>query len=235
MSSAVPGPKVAPTNYQGNSKVAQENAAAVAEAVEVERVPAKKIEGVEVVKAKPTLGSRFATTFGGDNLKTVGKSVFMEVLLPGARDMAFDMVKEFAHKALYGDTGRRTSIGQQVVNGAASRIRTTNYSTMSQSPLVGSQSVGITTLGAQEKARFDFSNLVFPDKAMAMEVIERMNDAITEFNIVTVADFYDFIGQTGNGFTDQKHGWNSQAFQGAELRSVRGGFVLNLPTPREIG
>jgi hypothetical protein len=71
---------------------------------------------------------------------------------------------------------------------------------------------------------------------MALEVVERLGDAINEFGIVTVADFYDFIGQTGNGFTDQKHGWNSQAFQGAEVKRARGGgYYLDLPTPREIG
>lgn len=232
MSTAVPAPK-APTNY-GNSNAAKANAEAVAEAEKTERKPAKKIEGIKVVETKPTLGSRFAKVFAGENLKTIGKSVFMEILLPGARDIAFDMVKEGAHKALYGNSSTR-SIGQTVVNNAANRIRTTNYSTMSASPIVGTQQIGMP-LSSQDKAKFDFSRLVFQEQSMALEVLERLNDAITEFNIVTVADFYDFIGQTGNGFTDQKHGWNAQAFQGAEVRRAHGGgYVLNLPQPREIG
>jgi len=235
MSSAVPAPKV--TNYQGNSKVAQENAAAEAEA-KTERVPAKKIEGVSVVKAKKPLGSRIKDSFGGQDAKSVGNFVVMEVLLPGARDILFDIVKESAHRFLYGDGARRNTNSGTSIGGGGSRIRTTNYSTMSASPLVGSRAVNNapSTLNQQQKALFDFSNLIFPEQDMALEVIERLGDAIDQFGIVTVADFYDFIGQTGNGFTDQKHGWNSQAFMGAEVRRARGGgYYLNLPAPREIG
>jgi hypothetical protein len=230
-SNAVPAPKV--TNYQGNSKVAQENAAAEAEA-ETERVPAKKIEGVEVVKAKKPLGRRIRESFGGDDLKTVGKMLLVTVILPSAKDLLMDVVKEGGHRMIYGESSGRVGSSPSIV-GSGSRIRTTNYSTMSQSPLVVPKQQGITTLNSHERAMFDFSSLVFPEQNMALEVLERLNDAITEFGIVTVADFYDFIGQTGNGFTDQKHGWNVQAFQGAEVRRVRGGFILNLPTPREIG
>jgi hypothetical protein len=236
MSSAAPAPKV--TNYQGNSKVAQENAAAIAEGEKAERTPVKKIEGVSVVKAKKPLGSRIKDSFGGQDAKSVGNFVVMEVLLPGARDILFDIVKESAHRFLYGDGARRGNTNSSSIVGSGSRIRTTNYSTMSASPIVGSRASNNapSTLSQRDRSLFDFSNLIFPEQDMALEVIERLGDAIEEFGIVTVADFYDFIGQTGNGFTDQKHGWNAQAFQGAEVKRARGGgYFLNLPTPREIG
>jgi hypothetical protein len=235
MSSAVPAPKV--TNYQGNSKVAQENAAAI-EADQSERVPAKKIEGVSVIKAKKPLGSRIKDSFGGQDAKSVGGFIVKEVLLPGARDILFDIVKESAQRFLYGDGARRGNTNASSMVGNGSRIRTTNYSTMSASPIVGSRATNSapSAISQRDRSLFDFSNLIFPEQDMALEVVERLGDAIDEFGIVTVADFYDFIGQTGNGFTDQKHGWNSQAFQGAEVKRARGGgYFLNLPTPREIG
>lgn len=139
---------------------------------------------------------------------------------------------------LYGDSVARrplgTTIGQQIVGSTASRIRTTSYNTMSSSPVIQQQQQ--TLLTPQQKARFDFSTLVFADQAMALEVLTKLDDAINEFGVVTVADFYDAINEQGNGFTDQTHGWNRQAFQGAEVQRARGGgFVLALPTPREIG
>lgn len=234
MSTAIPTP---PVNYSGNSNAAKANAEAAQEPKE-ERKKMPKIEGIEVAKVKPSLGSRFAATFGGQNLKTVGKTVALEILLPGARDIVFDIVKESASRMLYGDSVRRTSagtIGQQIVGSTASRIRTTNYSTMSASPVITQQQQG-ALLTPQQKAKFDFSTLVFADQAMALEVLTKLDDAINEFGIVTVADFYDAINEQGNGFTDQTHGWNRQAFTGAEVQRARGGgFVLNLPTPREIG
>lgn len=232
MSTAIPTP---PVNYSGNSNAAKAAAEAVAAEPKEARKSMPKIEGIEVKKVKPSLGSRFAATFGGQNLKTVGKTVALEILLPGARDIVFDIVKESAHRMLYGDAVRRpTTLGQQIVGSTASRIRTTNYSTMSASPVISQQQQSLLT--PQQKARFDFSTLVFADQAMAVEVLTKLDDAINEFGVVTVADFYDAINEQGNGFTDQTHGWNRQAFQGAEVQRARGGgFILALPTPREIG
>jgi hypothetical protein len=230
MSSAVPAPKV--TNYQGNSKVAQENAAVSVS--EPERVPAKKIEGVTVVKTKKPLGSRIKESFGGQDLRTVGKVLAVTVLLPSAKDLMMKLIEEGGHRIIYGDSSRGVSSSSQTIVGSGSRIRTTNYSAMTASPVVGSRNNG-PAISQSQNPGFDFSQFVFPEQDMALEVLEKLTDAIEEFNIVSVADFYDFIGQTGNGFTDQKYGWNIQAFAGAEVKRARGGgFFLNLPTPRAI-
>jgi hypothetical protein len=61
-----------------------------------------------------------------------------------------------------------------------------------------------------------------------------MDTAIDEFGYVTVADLFDAIGETGNGFTDQKRGWDAQTFEQADVKSVRGGYILDLPAPRQI-
>lgn len=220
MSSAVPTPPPTPrTAYQGNSKAAAANAAPDAGA-NPETPKLKKIDGV--VKVKKPLGKRIAENFGGENLKVVGKGVLMEVLLPGARDILFDIIKEGAHRSLYGDAPRRSSSGS-VLGG--SRIRPTSYGAASRG------AARETGLGSSAKRRFDFSELVIEDAAKADEIIMEMETAIEEFGLVTVADFFEAIGETGNGFTDRKFGWDVKAFAGAEPKRVRGGWILDIPEP----
>ena len=231
MSSAVPGPKI---NYAGNSNLDKQIAAEEASKAEP-RV--KKIEGVKVLQSKPTLGAKFRKNFGGANLKAVGMAVLIEVIVPNAKDLLFDVISEGSQRTIYGESGRRRggSIGSSIASTiVGSRTRGTNYSNIStQSRIVGSASTN-TSLSARERQMFDVTHLAFPDKFQATEVIERMSDAISEFGMVTAADFYDLIGEDGNGFTDQKFGWDTRAFAGTKVIKVRDGWAIDLMPPLEV-
>jgi hypothetical protein len=235
MSSEVPAVKV--INYQGNSKIDREVAA---EEVDGVKEPSKlqKIEGISVVKAKPSFGKRLKASFGGDDAKTVGMFLLTGVMLPKLRDLAFDLIQEGAHRSLYGDGRRGAASTTSSMVGSGTRIRQTNYGApSSRSGIVGSVAQAASaapSFSQRERSNFDFSNLVFPDITQAEEVLERLAAAIDEFNVVPVADFYDAIGVTGTGFTDQKFGWDRRNFEGASVKRVREGWVLDLPIPREI-
>ena len=148
------------------------------------------------------------------------------------RDLLMALISEGGHRAIYGEgnRGRSTPISSALVG--TSRIRQTSYNTMSQSPLVGSRSAGDTAIAQQpDRASFDFTRYPIATRELAMEVIARMGDPIEEFGRVSVADLYDLLGVTGNGFTDQKHGWGMAAYNQFDIRKVRAGWVLILPAP----
>lgn len=230
MSSAVPTPPPTPkTAYQGNSKVAAAKAADVEEP-KAETPKVKKIEGVTVVKVKKPLGQRIAQNFGGQDLKTVGKTLALTVLLPGAKDIMMSLLEEGGRRLIYGETARRSS-GSSIIGGGT-RIRQTSYGAASRS--ISDNTVRESSLGSRELRQFDFSNLVIEDAAKADEIIMEMETAIEEFGVVTVADFFEAIGETGNGFTDRKFGWDAKAFAGAEPKRVRGGWILDIPEPLGI-
>lgn len=218
-----PTPKV---NYSGTKKAAEN----LPEKVEARL---KKIEGLGVVQTKPGIGKRIKDSFGGQDLKSVGLYLVLEVMVPASRDLLFDLIKEGGHRAIYGDSSRRSAPGTASILGG-NRLRTTSYSSMSSAPLSGNRRPGDTSLNPLNRPQFDFSNYVVPDRESAQEVLERMADAIEEFGVVTVADFYDLIGVSGNGFTDQKMGWDAKSFSGADAKKVREGFILELPNPRGI-
>ncbi len=231
MSSAVPTPPPTPkTAYQGNSKVAAAKATESEEPKD-ETPKVKKIEGVTVVKVKKPLGQRIAENFGGQDLKTVGKTLALTVLLPGAKDIMMSLLEEGGRRLIYGDSARRSS-GNGLIGGGGTRIRQTSYGSASRN--ISSNSVRESTLGARELRQFDFSNLVIEDAAKADEIIMEMETAIEEFGVVTVADFFEAIGESGNGFTDRKFGWDAKAFAGAEPKRVRGGWILDIPEPLGI-
>lgn len=231
MSSAVPGPKI---NYQGNSKLDKEIAA---ETQAKEGPKLKKIEGVSFVEVKPTLGRRIRSSFGGNNLKMVGAAVLAEVIIPTAKDLLSNVIDEGSRRMIYGENGgrRRGGVGSVVAStlvGNASRIRSTNYSSISsQSNAV---QVASQSLSNRERSTFDFSNLAFEDRAQVEAIIEGMYDTIEEYGMITVAGFYDLIGQTGTGFTDQKFAWDARAFAGTKPLKTRDGWVIDLPLPLEV-
>lgn len=231
MTSEVP---VTPTNYGSNSKVSKQ-AKVVEEESKVEKIKIPKIEGMQIVEKKKGLGQRIRESFGGEDAKTVGQFIVLDVLLPGARDILFNIIHEGAHRSLYGASGgrRNSSVGSSVVG---SVVRGTNYGSIStQGRIVGSGVRSAPTGPTQEDIRnFDFSKFAFPQRDQAEEVIERLSDAIDEFGVVTVADVFDFLGKTGNGFTDLKFGWDSAAFAGARVRPVHGAYILDIPRPLEI-
>jgi hypothetical protein len=49
---------------------------------------------------------------------------------------------------------------------------------------------------------------------------------IDTYGIVSVADFYDLVGITGN-YTDNKYGWNN--IHSASIVRVREGYMIKLP------
>lgn len=230
MSSAVPTPPPTPkTAYSGNSKVASN--APVTEPKEDETPKIKKIAGVNVVKVKKPIGTRIAESFGGDDLKTVGKVLFVTVVLPGAKDLLMDIVEVGGRRLIFGDTARSRSSSSSIIGGGT-RIRQTSYGAASRN--VGSSAREVA-IDDRARRTFDFSNLIVSeDAAKADEIIMEMETAIEEFGVVTVADFFNAIGVSGNGFTDRKFGWDAEAFAGAEPKRVRGGWVLDIPEPLGI-
>jgi len=213
-------------NYQGNSKLEKEVADEVRETPKL-----KKIEGIVVTEKKPSLGRRIKENFGGQDLKSVGRSLFEEVIIPSTRDLLMALINEGSSRAIYGEGSRRSSSTIPTTIVGSSRVRSTSYNTMSQSPLVGTRSAGDTSIGQRERNPFDFSGLVFATRTQAMETMEQMGEPVMEFGRVTVADFYDLIGKTGNGFTDQTNGWTAQGYNQFKVVKHRDGWVLDMPSP----
>lgn len=77
----------------------------------------------------------------------------------------------------------------------------------------------------------DFSDIILASRADAEEVLDRLRDLVSQYDVATVNDLYDLVGLTGE-FTDDKWGWTD--LRTASVRVVRGGYLLNLPRTQPI-
>jgi hypothetical protein len=78
------------------------------------------------------------------------------------------------------------------------------------------------------RATHNFQEYVAGSRVEAEAVIDQMFDLLSQFQVVTVADFYDMIGESSH-YTDQKWGWVD--LRGAQVQRVTHGYLIDVPKP----
>lgn len=211
-------------NYPGNSRRASKATDPVANKSE-EKPEEKKIEKVvdgDVVRRKTPLGRRFMQTFVGGDARGVAQYIFMDVLLPAAKDAIADAFSQGIEKMLFGEarsSSRRT--GHRPGSGSY-----TSYNRYSST--VGSRRDEPRTVSRQARANHDFDEIVLATRVEAEEVIGRLFDLVSNYDCASVSDLYELVGISGN-FADAKWGWTD--IRGAKVQRVRNGYLLDLPRP----
>lgn len=180
------------------------------------QVPAekKKVEKVisGTVKTRKKSGiDKVRDVFISDDAQNIKSYVVMDVLVPAIKKAISDIVTDGIAMLLYGDTnrGRRSSSNYVSYDRISSRNgrddRRDNYRT---------------------RSGYDFDDVVLETRGEAEEVLDRMDELIKTYGVVSVADMYDLIGKSCN-YTDNKYGWTN--IRNAEPVRVRDGYLLKLP------
>lgn len=178
----------------------------------------KKVERVttaEPIRRKKGIGHKFKSVFLGGDPKATGHFIIQGVLIPAAKDMLIDAVREGIEKLVRGDSYRRRPSG-----GTSGYV---NYNRMGPP---GSTRDEPRVLSRSARARHDFDEIVLQSRAEAEEVIERMYDIVGKYDTATVSDLYDLVGIRGT-HVDHKWGWTDM--RGAGVVRVRDGYLLQLP------
>lgn len=79
--------------------------------------------------------------------------------------------------------------------------------------------------------RYSNDDVIFETRGDAEDVLDVLVEALGKYHNVTVADFKDAIGVTGD-FIDNEWGWVD--LKGATIKRVRNGYLLILPEPMPI-
>jgi hypothetical protein len=194
----------------------------------------KKIQQVvqsDVVRRKKPLGKKLAETFVGGDAKSVWGYVAFDVLIPAAKDMFADAVSQGVERMIFGEarsysrrTGRRPNDPSYI-----------SYNRMSNSRRVGGppddRHRHEISMSRRARASHDFDEIILGTRAEAEEVIDRLYDIVSKYEMATVADLYDLVGITGN-YTDEKWGWVD--LRGAGVNRIRSGYLLDLPKPEPL-
>lgn len=215
-------------DYQGNSNKAKQSEP-------TEEKPKKVVTKVtvgEVIIPKKSVGKKFREVFGfkaifGEtDTRSVAEYVIVDVMIPAARNLVFDVLSEGLKRKMYGDSASR-----RYIPGSGSRV--TSYTPYNRpverrySPLSNSapsRSIPVVS-------KHEHENFVLSSRQEAELVLERMNDIIDSYEVVSVADLNELVGLP-TSHVDNKWGWT---FLGdVDIRQVREGYLINFPLPEPI-
>lgn len=205
-------------NYPPNAQKAKDD---TKEPKKVDKV----VEG-EVLRRKKPLGKRFAETFVGGDAKSVWHYVLFDVLIPAAKDTAADAVSQGIEKMLFGEARSASRRGGSRPSTAGGYVSYNRYA-----PSTVTRREEPRAVSRRARASHDFDEIIIPTRGEAEEVVDRLFDLVSRYEVATVADLYELVGVTGS-YTDDKWGWTD--IRGAGVSRVRDGYLLNLPRPEPI-
>ncbi len=193
--------------YQGNSHKSKEESSR-------EVMPPKKVERVATGKPRRKNEVRkLADAFITEDVHSVKDYIIQEVLLPAAKKAISEMVSSGIDMLLYGET--------------KSKNRSRNESRVSYTKYYERERERDYERGARTRSRgYDYDDIILDTRREAEEVLDRMQDLIDNYGMVSVADLYDLVGINGS-YTDNKYGWTH--LRSADVQRVRDGYLLKLP------
>lgn len=193
--------------YKPNSHKSKEESA----------LPEKKVEKVISGSAKSKKKNeiqKFADVFISEDVDNVKSYILLDVLVPAIKKAISDIVTNGIDMILYGETGRTKK------NSTASKVSYRGYyEKENDRNRRDRNSSGV-------RSGYSYDDVILDTRGEAEDVLSRMDELISTYGLVSVADLYDLVGITGN-YTDNKYGWTD--IRSAEPIRVRDGYMLKLP------
>lgn len=200
-------------DYKPNSHRFREDQKSLAP-VEKKKVE-KVVKGSVKTKKKGSI-SKLSDVLISEDANNVKSYILLDVLVPTVKKAIVDIVTDAVNMIFLGGTGRsKTTSSSNYIS--YNRLAEPRDRYDSSSPRAGS--------------RFDYENIVFASRVDAEAIIEQMNDIISSYGFVTVADLYD-MADLSHPYTSNDYGWTS--IVSAAVIHVRDGWVIKLPKARPI-
>ena len=180
----------------------------------------KKVEAVITGTAKTRKKGemqKFADVFIAEDANNVKSYILMEVIVPAVKKAISDIVTTGIDMILYGEVGRSKK------NGMVSKVSYRNYYDRKDDDYRYS--------GSRARAGYSQDDVMVDTRGEADEILERMDELLATYGVVSIADLYDLAGLTC-AYTDNKYGWTS--LRNAEVRRVRDKYIIKMPKAMPI-
>ena len=188
--------------------------------VKEEKPERKKIEKVVtgVVKTKKkSSGRKIVEDFISEDMDSVKSHILSDVLVPALKDMFYDAVTS-GLSMLLGGEGRSTGY-----RGASSSRESynkyykqkNNYATRAAD-----------TPARSRNERYSYDDIILDSRAEAEEVLDVLDEYLTDFGMVSLLELYEAVGKPTN-YMDSKYGWFD--LKTASVARTRDGYLLKLP------
>lgn len=192
--------------YRGNSYRERSNQASK-EDKKIEKVTTGKVR----TKKKSEM-SKLKDVFIAEDVRNVKSYVVLDVLVPAIKKAIYDIVVD--------------GVGMILGESVAKKRSGSNY--------VPYRDYSSSTRRDSERRRrgYEIDDVILDSRGEAEDVLDRMDDVLDEYKVVTVSDFYDLVGISDEPI-DHKYGWRNIA-SAEVVRSRDGGYMIRLPRPMPI-
>lgn len=180
----------------------------------------KVVKGKAKTKKKSEI-SRIASNIISEEAKSIKEYAIYDVVIPVVKDTITQLIKGSIDMLFYGE----------VRSSSSSRRNSSNASRVSYRDYYDDRSIRRDL--SRTSTRYSYDDITFEYRQDAEEVLNRMDEIVEQYGVVTVADLFDLAGITGNGYTDQNYGWTSTRSASVE-RNRQGEFFLKLQRPSSI-
>lgn len=187
----------------------------------VEVLDKKKVEKVTngtVKTKKKSEIHKWTDIFLAEDVTNVKNYIIDEVLLPAAKKAVSDIVTNGIDMLLYGETRNRTKEKGSRISYSKYYDERDRYDRRDRDRDRGRS--------RRVRSGYDYDDIILETRGEAEDVLDRMDDLLDTYGIVSVADLYDLVGIQGN-YTDNKYGWTN--LRNADVQRIRDGYLLKLP------
>lgn len=172
----------------------------------------KKFEKVVQGSVKTKKKNPLTGTIVSEDAKNVKSFLLMDVIVPSIKNMIEDIGVKGIRMLLRGDTGSRSG---------KTNAEYVSYNKMSERRDTRRPSdVNRARLGRS------YEDIVLENRGDAEEVLFRMKESLEQYGLVSIADFYDLVGESSR-YTDHKYGWMN--LDSARVVPVREGYIIDFP------
>ena len=182
-----------------------------------------------VVKGGVHVKKRTAKTilkaiFVPQDVEKVRDYIIFDVVIPKCKTVVVDLGNSILSAIVYGDSAPSapTPFGQ---GSGVQRVSYSSYSSGGQTNYRGMNRVGAARNEQQNRAIFE--DVIFDSKVNAVRVLQRLNEAIEAYGVVSVNDAYDACDLSAP-YTYNNYGWTSLNSAYVD-RNRRGEWVIHFP------
>jgi len=182
-------------------------------------------KGSKAVRRKRTLTQSIAESLVGEGSQNVGGYILHEVLLPAAKSTIADMITGAIEMVLYGETkpkGRGDKKDRNYVS----------YGSYYRGSREDRDERPARRKFATRGDPFDLGEIYFRQGYEADDVLSQLQDALTEYEEVSVSDFFDIAGIDGAKWAHAGYGWTN--LDKAYCTHTRNGWQIVFPDPIKL-
>ena len=199
-------------NYKPNSHAYKEGKV---DPEKREKRAEKAIVGSAKTKKK-SVGKKLSNALVSEDAGNVKSYILMDVIVPAAKKLISDIVRDGIDMLLYGESGRDRKDSRRT---GASYVQYSSYSRRDDRDRPRERE--------RYSNRFDYDEITFETRRDAETVLIRMKEIIREYGIVRILDLYDLADLTPP-YTAGNYGWTS--LTNATITRLRdGSYYIDLP------